>query len=579
MRRWWDRLFVLAIAAVAALAIYAVWPDEPDRYFPDWVNLPSGRGVPSEVLGYDLECRDPQSTSDSGNCKGMTLGLDLKGGSRITLQADLQGQTDVDLDDAMGKAKEIIERRINPFGVSESQVQRAGEDRLIVELPGVSAETARDITRPAVLMFCEPLQQDGRPGVIQGDATSNVATSDRAAEVYYKPGTCEPDVDEDGAVALAAPDNPDGTPGGLLRDESGAVTRVTPDYGPSATAPPTQMIWTPGLGELGGLPTVMTGGFLKSNASVQFDSFNRPFLVFNMTGEGETVFGTLTKRLQTAGDVRGMPLATFLDGEPVRGATGEIIAPTINAEIRDQGVTEGLSVRDARRLKDFLNIGAFPIPLRVVQEQNIDASLGDEAVLHSVQAGIVALLVVMAFMTLYYRLPGVLASIALVVYSAVVLALFKVGIPGIGVVTLTLAGIAGFVLSVGMAVDANILIFERTKEELRSGRSLIPSIGTGFDRAWSSIRDSNVSTLITCAILYFMGDQFGSSPIKGFALTLAIGVVISLFSAITVTRTLLRLAIATPLRHPLWLWTDDKREELVPARARLPEIATEQADA
>jgi preprotein translocase subunit SecD len=298
-----------------------------------------------------------------------------------------------------------------------------------------------------------------------------------------------------------------------------------------------------------------------------------------MNGEGENVFGSLTKRLQPAGDVSGMPLATFLDGEPVRGASGEIIAPRIESEIRDTGQTSGLSVRDARRLKEFLNQGAFPIPLRVIQEQNIDASLGDEAVLHSVQAGIVALLIVMAFMTLYYRLPGVLASVALIVYSAVVLAIFKVGVPGIGVVTLTLAGIAGFVLSVGMAVDANILIFERTKEELRNGRSLIPSIEAGFDRAWSSIRDSNVSTMITCAILYVMGDAFGSSPIKGFALTLAIGVVISLFSAITVTRTLLRLSIATPLRHPLWLWTDDKREDQVPARARVPEIATESADA
>jgi preprotein translocase subunit SecD len=579
MRRWWDKLFVLAIAAIAGLAIYAVWPDEPDRYFPDWMNLPSGRGVPSEILGYDLECRDTESTSDSGNCKGMTLGLDLKGGSRITLQADIQGQTDIDLDESMNTAKDIIESRVNPFGVSEAQVQRAGDDRLIVELPGVSAETARDITRPAVLMFCEPLQQGGRPGVIQGDATANIATSDRAADVYYKPGTCEPDVDEQGNVALAAPDNPDGSPGGLLHDAAGVVQRITPTYSASAVTGPSQIIWTPGLGELNGLPTVMTGGFLESNASVQFDTFNRPYLIFNMNGEGENVFGSLTKRLQPAGDVSGMPLATFLDGEPVRGASGEIIAPRIESEIRDTGQTSGLSVRDARRLKEFLNQGAFPIPLRVIQEQNIDASLGDEAVLHSVQAGIVALLIVMAFMTLYYRLPGVLASVALIVYSAVVLAIFKVGVPGIGVVTLTLAGIAGFVLSVGMAVDANILIFERTKEELRNGRSLIPSIEAGFDRAWSSIRDSNVSTMITCAILYVMGDAFGSSPIKGFALTLAIGVVISLFSAITVTRTLLRLSIATPLRHPLWLWTDDKREDQVPARARVPEIATESADA
>jgi preprotein translocase subunit SecD len=284
--------------------------------------------------------------------------------------------------------------------------------------------------------------------------------------------------------------------------------------------------------------------------------------VFNMTDDGQEVFGSLSARLT------GLPLATFLDGEPIRGREGSVIAPTIESTITDTGVTTGLTVDDARRLRTFLNNGAFPIPLKVIQQQDVDATLGDEAVLHSVQAGIVALLLVMAFMIVYYRLPGFLASLALVVYTAVVLAIFKIGIPGSGPVTLTLAGIAAFVLSVGMAVDANILIFERTKEELRNGRSLIPSVEAGFDRAWSSIRDSNISTLITTAILYWMGNQFASSLIKGFALTLAIGVIISMFSAITVTRTLLRLAIATPLARPLWLWTDDKPDIDTPMSTR-----------
>jgi preprotein translocase subunit SecD len=167
----------------------------------------------------------------------------------------------------------------------------------------------------------------------------------------------------------------------------------------------------------------------------------------------------------------------------------------------------------------------------------------------------------------------------LIVYTAVVLAIFKIGIPGSGPVTPTLAGIAAFVLSVGMAVDANILIFERMKEELRNGRSLIPAVEAGFDRAWTSIRDSNISTLITCAILYWMGDAFSSSLIKGFALTLAIGVVISMFSAITVTRTFLRLANGTPLARRLWLWTDDKPEDAVPARAVPAPAGAEVADA
>jgi preprotein translocase subunit SecD len=377
----------------------------------------------------------------------------------------------------------------------------------------------------------------------------------------------------------------------VLLNAQGEVQRVTPTYGPAASVDPETIIWTPALGELNGAPTVMTGSFLESNAFVapdSFGSFNNPQLVFSMNGDGEDVFGSLTERIQPlASGGAGMPLATFLDGEPIRGRDGGIIAPAVSAEIRDQGVTTGLSLSDAKRLKEFLNNGAFPIPLTIIQQQDVDASLGDEAVLDSVQAGMVAMLVIMVFMTLYYRLPGVLASIALLVYTGIVLTIFKIGIPapggGLPPVTLTLAGVAGFVLSIGVAVDANILIFERMKEELRNGRSLLPAVATGFDRAWTSIRDSNVSSLITCAILYFMGNQFGSTQIKGFALTLAIGVLVSLFSAITVTRTFLRLATATPLRHARWLWTDDKFEDAVPPRARAASVtaatASEAGDA
>jgi preprotein translocase subunit SecD len=593
MRRWWDRIFFLIIAAVAAGSIYAVWPDEPDRYFPDWMNLPSGRGVPSTILGYDLPCKDEDATNDSADCKGMTLGLDLQGGSRIRLQADLSGQPDIDLDDAMEGAKDIIENRINPFGVSEAQVQRSGEDGLIVELPGISADTAKDITRPAVLMFCEPLQQGYQPGEVQGDASNFVATlqvSPEQARVYYKPGTCEPDVDENGQVALAAPDDGSGGPPVLLRDEeTGEVLRQSPTYliyGVPGGATPETIVWTPAIGELRGAPTIMTGSFLKRETTIFYDSFGSPRLIFSMTDDGGDVFGSLTGRMQQIGSnendpnfSRGLPLASFLDGEPVRSPDGTIIAPSVNTRITDSGSITGLSVAEAKRLRTFLNNGAFPIPLRIIQQQDVDATLGDEAVLHSVQAGIIAMLIIMAFMTLYYRLPGLLASLALVVYAGVVLAIFKIGIPGSGPVTLTLAGIAAFVLSVGMAVDANILIFERTKEELRNGRSLLPAVAAGFDRAWTSIRDSNISTLITCAILYWMGDAFGSTLIKGFALTLGIGVVISLFSAITVTRTLLRIATATPLRRARWLWTDDKIEDAVPARARAAAVAAESADA
>ena len=565
MRRWWDKLLFVAIVAIAAGAIYVVWPDDPERYTPDFLNLPSGNGVPSSVAEY-LPCEsDDSDTSDAANCKGMRLGLDLQGGSRIVLEANLQGQPDIDPCEAINDAKEIVESRINPFGVSESQVQTSGCNRLIVELPGVSAETARDVTRPAVLMFCEPLQEGFTASQLQGGLGNNVATSAQAGEVYYRPGTCEPDVDEEGNVALAAAD------GSIRRGPDGTIERLTPIYAQGA-ASPDQIIWTPAKGEFGGAPVVMTGSYLRRDTDITYDTFGNPYLIFRMTDDGAEVMGSLTSRIQ------GLPLATFLDGEPVRGKDGFVIAPTVQGEIRESGQTTGLSVADARRLRTFLNNGAFPIPMVVVAEQNVDATLGDEAVQDSVQAGIVALVVIMAFMTLYYRLPGLLASLALLVYTGIVLAIFKIGIPETGPVTLTLAGVAGFVLSVGMAVDANILIFERMKEELRNGRSLLPAIDAGFSRAWSSIRDSNISTLITCAILYWFGDAFASSLIKGFALTLAIGVVVSMFSAITVTRTFLSVASSFRFLRKLWLWTDDTPDDAIPARAR-GDLTTEAADA
>ncbi|HYM16717.1 MAG TPA: protein translocase subunit SecD [Dehalococcoidia bacterium] len=562
MRRWWNRLSIVFIILVAAGAIYAVWPDEPNRYLPSFIPWPSGRGLPATIGPIKLPCASPgaSKTNPSANCRGMTLGLDLQGGSRIVLQADLSGLSgsvsDQELNDGMNAAKSIIESRINPFGVSESVVQRAGKDRLIVELPGVSAQTARDITRPAVLMFCEGLQQGGSSTTTNSSGTTPVAVVPTGTNVYYKPGSCQPDVDAKGGVALA---NADGT---LAKNPDGTIQRVTPQYIPANQAPGNNIVWTPAKGDLNGAPTIMTGNYLKSNSQVLFDSLGAPQLNFNMTGDGAKIMGSLTQRLI------GMPLATFLDGQPIRGADGRVIAPLIKSQFSDSGTTTGLTLGDAQRLRTFLNNGAFPIPLKVIEQENVDATLGDQAVLNSVRAGLVAMLLVMAFMILYYRLPGVLASLALVVYTAVVLAIFKIGIPGSGPVTLTLAGIAAFVLSVGMAVDANILIFERTKEELRNGRSLVPAVEAGFTRAWSSIRDSNVSTMITCAILYWMGNAFASSLIKGFALTLAIGVIVSLFSAITVTRTFLRLAIATPLARPLWLWTDDTPDAETPMSTR-----------
>jgi preprotein translocase subunit SecD len=191
-----------------------------------------------------------------------------------------------------------------------------------------------------------------------------------------------------------------------------------------------------------------------------------------------------------------------------------------------------------------LKYGALPVPLRVVETDTIGPTLGQQSVHQSMIAGAIGLLIVASFMLLYYRLPGLLADLALTIYALIVLAIYKFGVPGVfPYVVLTLPGIAGFILSVGMAVDANILIFERMKEELRAGRGLAPAVEQGFRRAWPSIRDANFSTLITCAILLWFGASFGASIVAGFALTLAIGVLVSLFTAVTVTRIFLRLVM------------------------------------
>jgi protein-export membrane protein SecD len=211
-------------------------------------------------------------------------------------------------------------------------------------------------------------------------------------------------------------------------------------------------------------------------------------------------------------------------------------APVINAAIQDSGVIQGQFTRDeAESLAVQMRYGALPVPLRVVDIRTIGASLGQDSVENSLRAGILGVSAVLLFMLLLYRLPGLLADVALVVYVLLNLAIFKL-IP----VTLTLPGIAGFILSVGMAVDANILIFERMKEELRLGRSIRLAVETGFDRAWSAIRDGNYSTLITCAVLYWFGNTFGASVVKGFAVTLAIGIVLSMFTAVLISRSFMR---------------------------------------
>jgi preprotein translocase subunit SecD len=283
---------------------------------------------------------------------------------------------------------------------------------------------------------------------------------------------------------------------------------------------------------LDGQEKELTGKYFRPNAQVVFEQrSNQPQVSFEFDDEGAELFRQITRRLI------GRPLGIFLDGQIVS-------SPTVQSEISRNGVITGVRLQEARTLAIQMNAGAVPVPIKIVEERTVDATLGSDSIRKSVVAGQIALLVVALFMIMYYRLPGLMATIALGVYTIITMAIFML-IP----VTLTLAGIAGFILSIGMAVDANILIFERMREELRWGRSVGAGIRAGFDRAWTSIRDSNSSTLITCLLLYWFGQNFGASLITGFALTLAIGVVVSLFSAIFVTRGLLTAVMSTRLIH------------------------------
>lgn len=279
--------------------------------------------------------------------------------------------------------------------------------------------------------------------------------------------------------------------------------------------------------------TGLSGKHIR-RAQVEFDpTSNQPMVTLSFNDEGRKLFAEITKRNINK------QVAIYLDGEPIS-------IPRVQQEI-----TEGTAVisgdfdfKEAKLLSQRLNAGALPVPIQLLSQQTIGASLGQDSLAKSLNAGMIGFLIVVAFMILYYRLPGLLAAIALTMYTAFTLAVFK-----LWGITLTLSGIAGVILSIGMAVDANILIFERIKEELKNGRPLDSAISEGFKRAWTSIRDSNVSSILTCVILY----SFTSSSVRGFAVTLALGILISMFSAITVTRSLLRLVSPWVSKH-LWLF-------------------------
>ncbi len=407
--------------------------------------------------------------------KNLTLGLDLKGGTQVLLEADVPPDQTLDAG-AMSTAKLIVERRVNGLGVTEPNVQLQGDRRIIVELPGIK-------------------------------------NPDRAIETIRSTGQLE-FVDPGDAVL-----------------QSGMIINTT--NRPNAVAE-AQKAMEEGLMEERPIPypdrvfeTAMTGDILRNAVATQ-DQYGQWQINFELTSDGTDQFYEYTK--EHIGD----QLAIVLDGEVLS-------APRINAAIRGSGqITGDFTKEEAESLAIQMRYGALPVPLKVIDVRTIGASLGQDSVQQSLRAGIIGLVMVLVFMLILYRLPGFLADIALIFYVTLNVTVFKL-IP----VVLTLPGIAGFLLSIGMAVDANILIFERMKEELRAGRSLRLAVESGFSRAWPAIRDGNLSTLISCAVLYWFGNSFGASVVKGFAVTLAIGVTLSMFTAVYATRTLMRAFLST----------------------------------
>jgi preprotein translocase subunit SecD len=309
--------------------------------------------------------------------------------------------------------------------------------------------------------------------------------------------------------------------------------------------------WKPATATINGEELALTSRYFKENTFVTRDEYGQLLLVFEWDETGAQISEQVTSRLLDE------PLAIFDGDNALLGDDGVPIAPTVSAVITDRGQIEGLSLDEATSLSNQLNYGRLPVSLTILYDQTVSPTLGEDFVDMSLTAGIIGIILVMLFMIIYYRLPGLLSSLALIFYGALVLAIFKL-IP----VTLTLAGIGGFILSIGMAVDANVLIFERMKEEFATGRTLGAAIDAGFSRAWTAIRDSNVTTLIVCAILLWLGGAIvESAPVQGFALTLGIGVLVSMFTAIVVTRALLKLFVGTPLARRTALFSAHREKK------------------
>jgi preprotein translocase subunit SecD len=460
------------------------------------------------------------------------LGLDLQGGLQLVLQAEPTGNNPV-TPDQLEAARNIMEDRAGGLGVAEPVVQTAEGNRILVELPGIdNPEDARRVIQETA--FLEIVDGGDTPPV-EGELICTTLGCPRPEQLRQPTAT---------ATSLPATAVVTGT-----TQVTGTVIAATPTTAITATGTVTGTVEAAPTPPSKTWTTIITGDeVLGSAVAVTFNEANIAQVSFTLQGAGPDKFRDFTQ----ANVGRYMPI--LLDKRVIS-------VPVIRGPIPGgQGVIEMGSggqeaLEDARVLAQQLKYGALPVGLTLQSERRISATLGQDAIDRSIVAGAIGLGMVVLFMVMYYRLPGLIASIALVIYALVTFAIFKI-VP----VTLTLAGIAGFILSIGMAVDANVLIFARLKEEIRAGKTLAAAVEAGFDHAWPSIRDSNASTLITCAILFWFGSTFGgASIIKGFALTLAIGVIVSLFSAILTSRTLLRFIVRTPLAQNKWAFNLETR--------------------
>ena len=426
------------------------------------------------------------------------LGLDLQGGSQLTIQVKTT-PTIPKIDQGMLEAvRRIVENRVNGLGVSEALVQTVGEDQILVQLPGVNdpQQAERVLGGTAKLEFQEQLPGTEAQLAIERQLQQELL----AKQAELKTSNNEAAIKENQAA---------------LKRSNEAIAKL---------------FKSSGLG----------GENLKDAQPQPLASGNNWNVALRFDTPGGELFAQLTKNLAGTGRSIGI----FLDERMIS-------SPVVGVEFAQAGITGGSAViqgnfttQEANDLAVQLRGGALPVPVEIVENRTIGASLGRDSIQSSINAGIGGLVLVLIFMVAYYRLPGVIANIALLIYALLTWAAFVL----LGV-TLTLPGIAGFVLSIGMAVDANVLIFERTREELRAGKTLYRSVESGFYRAFSSILDGNVTTVIACAALFWLG----AGLVKGFAVTLALGVVVSMFTAITCSRTLLLVVLGFPaLRKPQW---------------------------